>query len=82
MSEITFNQYPQFFTATILESKHLSADDTMKDIIISRLQFRVNDGKVIVYGFVIMPNHIHLIWQILYKFEISGTQQSFVKFTA
>ncbi|MCW3106593.1 MAG: hypothetical protein JWQ09_1099 [Segetibacter sp.] len=61
MSQITFNQYPQFFTATILEWKHLLADDAFKNIIISSLQFLVKDGRVIIYGFVIMPNHIHLI---------------------
>ena len=82
MSEITFNQYPQFFTATILEWKHLLADDKMKDIIINSLQFLVNDGRVIIYGFVIMPNHIHLIWQIQDKFERAKVQQSFLKFTA
>ena len=82
MSEITFNQYPQFFTATILEWKHLLADEKMKDIIINSLQFLVNDGRVIIYGFVIMPNHIHLIWQIQDKFERAKVQQSFLKFTA
>ena len=82
MSEITFNQYPQFFTATILEWKHLFADDEMKNIIINSLQFLVNDGRVIIYGFVIMPNHIHLIWQIQDKFERAKVQQSFLKFTA
>ena len=64
MDEITFNQYPQFFTATILEWKHLLEDDYMKDIIIESLSFLGKDGRVIIYGFVIMPNHIHLIWQI------------------
>lgn len=68
MSEIIFNQYPQFFTATVLEWKHLLADEKMKDIIINSLQFLVNNGRVIIYGFVIMPNHIHLIWQIQDKF--------------
>ena len=82
MSEITFNQYPQFFTATILEWKHLLANDAFKDIIISSLQFLVNDGRVIIYGFVIMPNHIHLIWQIQDKHQKSGVQQSFLKYTA
>ncbi len=65
MSEITFINYHQFFTATILEWKHLLADDRMKQIIVSSLQFLVNDRRVKVYGFVIMPNHIHIIWQIL-----------------
>ena len=75
MSEIIFNQYPQFFTATILEWKHLLANDTYKDIIISSLTFLVNDGRV-------MPNHIHLIWQIQDKHQKSSVQQSFLKYTA
>ena len=51
MSEITFNQYTRFFTATILEWKHLLADNAFKDIIISSFQFLVNDGRAIIYGF-------------------------------
>ena len=82
MSEITFNQYPQFLTATILEWKHLLANDVMKDIIISSLSFSVGDGRVKVYGFVLMPNHIHLIWQIQDSYERSKVQQSFLKYTA
>ena len=82
MSEITFNQYPQFFTATILEWKYLLADNAFSDIIISSFQFLVNDGRVIIYGFVIMPNHIHLIWQIQDKHQKSSVQQSFLKYIA
>ncbi len=51
MSEITFNHYPQFFTATILEWKQLLADDKMKEMIISSLQFLVNEGRVKIYAF-------------------------------
>ena len=69
MPEITFNQYPQFFTATILEWNHLLDKNAYKDIIISSLQFLVRDGRVVLYGFVMMPNHIHLIWQIQDKHE-------------
>jgi len=82
MSEIIFNQYPQFFTATILEWKHLLSNNTYKDIIISSLQFLVNDCRVIIYGFVIMPNHIHLVWQIKDKHQKARVQQSFLKYTA
>ena len=32
MDEITFNLYLQFFTTTILEWKHLLADNCMKEI--------------------------------------------------
>ena len=82
MSEIIFNQYPQFFTATILEWKHLLARDAFKDIVISSLQFLVKDGRIKLYGFVLMPNHIHLIWQIQDKHERARVQQSLLKYTA
>ena len=45
MSEMTFNYYPQFFTATILEWKHPLVLDSMKQIIISSLQYLVNEGR-------------------------------------
>ncbi|HKG69646.1 MAG TPA: hypothetical protein VKA92_12315 [Segetibacter sp.] len=36
---MTFNYYPQFFTATILEWKQLLVLDSMKQIITSSLQY-------------------------------------------
>ena len=56
---------PQFFTATILEWKRLLKPDKYKDIIISSLEFLVNNKTVEVNAFVIMDNHIHLIWQMM-----------------
>ncbi len=53
----------------------------MKDIIVHSLQFLVNDKRITVYGFIIMPNHIHLIWQIQDGHEKAKVQQSFLKFT-
>jgi REP element-mobilizing transposase RayT len=79
---MTFNYYPQFFTATILEWKQLLVLDSMKQIIISSLQYLVNEGRVKIYGFVLMPNHIHLIWQIQDGHEKAKVQQSFLKYTA
>ncbi len=35
-----------------------------------------------VYGFVIMSNHIQLIWQVQPGFKPKDVQLSFVKFTA
>ncbi len=61
MTDITFNYYPHFFTATILEWKHLLSDDHMKNIIISSLDFLVTDKSIKVYAFVVMPDHIHII---------------------
>ena len=57
-------EHPQFFTATILEWKKLLAPDKYKDIIMESLKFLVTNKRIILNGFVIMPNHIHLIWQM------------------
>src|SRR6478735_668519 len=74
--------YPQFFTATILEWKPLLAEDRYKEIIIESRRFLVQHKRVIVYGFVIMPNHIHLIWQIVAGHKREDVQRDFLKFTA
>ena len=82
MADINFDHHPQFFTATILEWKHLLKEDDFKDIIIDSLQFLKKEGSIVVYGFVIMPNHIHLIWQIQDGFKQGNIQMRFLKFTA
>ncbi len=74
--------FPYFFTATVLEWKHLLKPDKFKDIIISSLQFLVTDKRIIVYGFVIMSNHIHIIWQVEDTYDLSDVQHSFMKYTA
>lgn len=74
--------HPQFFTATCLEWKPLLKPDKYKDIIVDSLCFFVKQTRVIVYGFVIMPNHIHLIWQMRRGHERQNVQRDFLKFTA
>ncbi len=82
MALINFEHHPQFFTATILEWKSLLKDDSYKDIIIDSLRFLKNEGSIVVYAFVIMPNHIHLIWQIQDGFKQDKIQMRFLRFTA
>ena len=82
MAEINFDYHPQFFTATILEWKPLLQDDAFKDIIIKSLLFLSNENSIVVYGFVIMPNHIHLLWQIQDGHKRDMVQMRFLKFTA
>jgi len=73
---------PQFYTATILEWKYLLKPDKYKDVIIESLQFLVTKKKITLYAFVIMTNHIHLIWQTLPGKIPSQIQHSFLKYTA
>jgi REP element-mobilizing transposase RayT len=81
MSGLT-SHYPQFFTATILDWKRLLQPNKYKDIIIDSLTFLVKEKRVAVYGFVIMPNHIHLIWQIQQGHQKGNIQRDFLKYTA
>ena len=75
-------EYPQFFTATILEWKKLLPPDKYKDIIMDSLRFLVANKRIKLYGFVIMPHHLHLIWQIMDSIKQSDVQRDFLKDTA
>jgi len=71
-----------FWTATINQWQKLLLQDEYKNVIIDSLEHLSNSGKIDVYAFVIMPNHIHLI---LKTNELNGketAQASFLKFTA
>ena len=74
--------WPQFYTATINNWQHLLADDKHKYIIIGSLKFLVTENRIVLNAFVIMSNHIHLIWQAMPGFTPSDIQASFMKYTA
>jgi putative transposase len=71
-----------FYTTTIKDWNLLLANDGYKDIIIDSLRFLVQNKKLAVYSFVIMPNHLHIIWEMV---DTNGKElpcTSFVKFTS
>ena len=71
-----------FLTATINKWQNLLESEENKDLIISYLKKLSDEGKISVYGFVIMPNHIHIIWK---QNNLNGRetpQGSFLKYTA
>ena len=75
-------EWPQFFTATIQEWKHLLKEDKYKNIITDTLKFLVTEGNVTINGFVIMPNHMHIIWQAKANNDLQKIQNSFIKYTS
>ena len=75
-------EYPQFFTATNLEWKMLLQPDKYKNAIVESMRFIVDDKRVIIYGFVIMANHIHTIWQMKAGKQREDVQRDFLKHTA
>ena len=46
------------------------------------MQWLVNRNKIAVYGFVIMPNHLHFLWEMLNKNGKEMPHASFNKWTA
>lgn len=81
MQSIT-NEYPQFLTATNLHWLPLLKQDKYKDIVVNSLKFLVINGRIKLYAFVIMSNHLHLIWQIQPGNTAAAVQRDFLKYTA
>jgi putative transposase len=71
-----------FYTATILNWQHLLIRDTYKLFIIDSLKFLVRQKRIYVYAFIVMPNHIHLLWSIREGHQLKDVKNSFMKFTA
>ena len=71
-----------FWTATINKWFNLLQSDKNKQLIVDSLKY-LSDGKYItIYAFVIMPNHIHIIWK---QNKLNGHETpkgSFLKYTA
>jgi putative transposase len=72
----------QFFTAVCYDWLRLLDSDEAKLIVIESLKFRIAQGQVKVGAYVIMPNHIHIIWRIQNDFKLEDVQRDFLKFTA
>jgi putative transposase len=72
----------QFFTATCYEWLMLLETDEAKQIIIEALRYRISIGQVKVCAFVIMPNHIHLIWRVQNGHNLEDVQRDLLKYTA
>ena len=74
--------FPQFFTATGLQGKPLPSQDHYKKIVIGSLRFLVHAQRIKIFCFVIMPNHLHLLWQMQPPHERQDVQRDFLKFSA
>ena len=71
-----------FWTDTIHDWKPLLQSDKHKSVIIESLHHLVEQSKIIIYGFVIMPNHLHILWEMLAMNGKEMPHASFNKFTS
>ena len=67
---------------TVRTGKMLLKPEKYKDVIINSLQFLVENNRIKVNAFVVMDNHIHLIWQMMAGIRSEAVQRDFMKFTA
>lgn len=74
-------EHPEFITVTCLNWIPIVMEDRFKNIIIESLSFLTKDNRIQVYGFVIMSNHLHMIWQMLGEHKREAVQRDFLKFT-
>lgn len=71
-----------FWTDTIKDWHNLLSNNHFKKIITDCWKTLVDKGKIKIYAFVIMPNHLHVIWEML---QLNGKEMphaSFNKFTS
>jgi len=71
-----------FWTDTVKDWNQVFSSEKYKQIIIKTLEELVKRKKIEVYAFVIMPNHLHIVWRMI---EVNGKEMphaSFNKFTS
>ncbi|HNP96687.1 MAG TPA: transposase [Cyclobacteriaceae bacterium] len=71
-----------FWTATINGWQSLLEQDRYKQVVVDSLSYLSEKRKIDVFAFVIMPNHIHLIWRINEPNGKELPHHSFLKYTA
>ncbi|RZJ47640.1 MAG: transposase [Flavobacterium sp.] len=72
---------PHFITSTVVDWVNVFSRQIYRDIIIECLDYCTTNKGMILYGYVIMSNHIHLIIQSE-EGKLSDLLRDFKKFTA
>ncbi|MDF3076957.1 MAG: hypothetical protein K0S09_846 [Sphingobacteriaceae bacterium] len=72
----------EFFTATCLNWQNLLSEEKHKKIVLDSLNFLVSEKRVWIYAYVIMPNHVHILWRKQNEWLDKSVQQQFLKYTA
>jgi REP element-mobilizing transposase RayT len=71
-----------FATFTIVDWLKVFEDDSFKQIIIDSIKYCQQNKGLIIYGYCIMPNHVHMIIQAVGTCSISEILRDLKKFTS
>ena len=74
--------YLYFVTTNAVQHTHLFKRDVIKRILIDSFYYLRTDGRMKLFAFVIMPNHIHLIAKFSEENSLANVMRDFKKFTA
>jgi len=74
--------YLYFVTTTAEKHAHLFAPNWVRQILLDSLQFLRTSGRINLYAFVIMPNHIHFIARFAREHPLSAMLRDFKRHTA
>ncbi|MFV8333673.1 REP-associated tyrosine transposase [Flavobacterium sp. GSP14] len=72
---------PHFITFTVVDWIDVFTRQTYKDVIIESLDYCIQNKGMILYGYVLMSNHIHMLIQSQ-EATLSDLIRDFKKFTA
>lgn len=73
---------PYFITCTVIHWIDLFTRRDYKDVIVDSLNYCIREKGLVVYGWVIMSNHVHLAVQVNPPATMSGFLRDFKKFTS
>lgn len=69
----------EFTTASIYQRIHLFQEPKYIEILLNAFEYLSLEKKAMVYGFVIMPNHFHVLWQLSSHHSRLSSQGAFFR---
>jgi len=73
---------PYFVTFTVVDWLKVLLDDSYKIVLIESIMYCQKNKGLNLYGYCIMPNHVHMIIQATGEFSISDILRDIKKYTA
>ena len=71
-----------FLTFTVTDGVDVFAKKDYKMELVDSMNYCIAEKGLVVYGWVIMSNHMHVIWKAKEGHELSGIIRDYKKFTA
>src|SRR5215210_2716536 len=76
------SQYPHFITFAVINWIDALSRPLYKDIIVESLKYCQQEKGLIINGWIIMSNHVHLIARCSSDFQLAEVMRDLKKFTS